>query len=242
MELADFLNNTFCCDCLELLPYVPDGCVDMVLCDLPYGTTQNKWDSVIPFEPLWEQYKRVLKLGGVAVLSAQTPFDKTLGYSNLPWLKYEWIWEKESGTGFLNAKKSPLKSHENVLVFYSSLPTYNPQMETGKPYICKQGGHGSNYNGPSKEVNITVNTGTRHPKTVLRFQRDRTQLHPTQKPIALWEYLIRTYTNEGDTVLDNCCGSGTTGVACRNTGRNFIQMDISEEYCKIAEERLTKGA
>lgn len=227
---------------MDLLPLVPDGSVDMVLCDLPYGTTQNKWDSVIPFDGLWAEYRRILNRGGVIVLSAQTPFDKVLGCSNLAWLKYEWIWEKESGTGFLNAKKAPLKSHENILVFYPSQPTYNPQFEPGKAYTCKQGGHGSNYNGPSKDVNITVNTGYRYPKTILRVNRDRPQLHPTQKPVALWEYLIRTYTNPGDTVLDNCCGSGTTGVACQNTSRNFIQFELEPKYVEIANRRLEENA
>jgi site-specific DNA-methyltransferase (adenine-specific) len=210
----------------------------MVLCDLPYGTTQNKWDSVIPTPVLWEHYRRILKAAGVVVLTAAQPFASTLVNSNLSWFKYEWIWEKEAGTGFLNAKKQPLRSHESALVFYAQQPTYNPQMETGKPYTCKKGGLTDNYRPDSKDNIVTVNEGLRYPKTVLRFQRDKPKLHPTQKPVALWEYLIRTYTNEGDTVLDNCCGSGTTGVACQNTGRNFIQFELSPEYCKIARSRL----
>lgn len=229
-------------DCLELMREIPDGSVDMVLCDLPYGTTQNKWDSVIPLDALWTAYRRVVKSSGAIVLTAQTPFDKTLGVSNLEMLKYEWIWCKEAGTGFLNAKKSPLKNHENVLVFYGSPPTYNPQMLTGfKPYKCKQGHAGSNY-GAVRPENVTESNGERYPLTVLNFQRDKDKVHPTQKPVALMEYLIRTYTHEGETVLDNTMGSGTTGVACMNTGRKFIGIERDEKYFQIASDRIYDAA
>ena len=210
----------------------------MVLCDLPYGTTQNKWDSVIPFEPLWAQYRRILKPGGVAVLSTQTPFDKTLGCSNLSWLKYEWIWVKSKATGHLNANRAPMKQHENILVFCAGQSLYFPQdlVQKAVPTIRKgRGGNGTNYGKSDKDA---VQLFENYPRSVIYFQSESRTVHPTQKPVALWEYLIRTYTNEGDTVLDNCCGSGTTGVACQNTGRNFIQIDISEDYCAIAESRL----
>jgi DNA modification methylase len=222
-------------DCLGVMKTLPDGSVDMVLCDLPYGTTQNKWDAVIPFEPLWEQYKRVCK--GAIVLTAQSPFDKILGASNISMLKYEWIWKKEAGTGFLNAKKAPLKDHENVLVFYTKQPTYNPQMRTGfKPYKITKGGETENYN--KSGIVTTESNGERYPLTVLDFSRDKDKKHPTQKPVSLMEYLIRTYTNEGETVLDNCMGSGTTGVACVNTNRNFIGIEKDEGYFNVSKQRI----
>lgn len=222
-------------DCLEVMKSIPDGSVDLILCDLPYGTTRNKWDSVIDLPSLWDEYKRISC--GAIVLTAQTPFDKVLGASNLNTLRYEWIWRKEAGTGFLNAKRAPLKDHENVLVFYDKPPTYNPQMREGfKPYKCKKGGETSNYN-PSGIV-TTLSGGERYPVTVLEFPRDRAKLHPTQKPVALMEYLIKTYTNEGDLVLDNCMGSGTTGVACLNTGRRFIGIEKDDEYFEIAKKRI----
>lgn len=225
-------------DCLELMKDIPDNSVDLILCDLPYGTTRNKWDSIIPLDRLWHEYKRLCR--GAIVLTAQTPFDKVLGSSNITMLKYEWIWRKEAGTGFLNAKKAPLKDHENILVFYRNKPTYNPQKRQGfKPYICKKGGDTSNYN-PSGIV-TTVSGGDRYPVTVLDFPRDKDKVHPTQKPVALMEYLIRTYTNEGDTVLDNCMGSGTTGVACVNTGRSFIGIEKDRQYFKIARRRIREA-
>lgn len=223
-------------DCLEVMKSISDGSVDLILCDLPYGTTRNKWDSAIDLVALWTEYKRVCR--GAIVLTAQAPFDKVLGTSNLPMLRYEWIWRKEAGTGFLNAKRAPLKDHENVLVFYGTPPTYNPQMRTGfKPYKCKQGHVGTNY-GAVRPENISESNGERYPVTVLEFPRDKAKLHPTQKPVALMEYLIRTYTNEDDTVLDNCMGSGTAGVACMNTGRRFIGIEMDEGYFNIAKERI----
>lgn len=227
-------------NCLEIMPSIPDKSVDCILCDLPYGTTRNKWDSVIPLDKLWEQYKRIIKDNGAIVLFAQTPFDKVLGCSNLSMLKYEWIWKKENGTGFLNAKKAPLKIHENILVFYKNTPTYNPQMRKGyKPYKNKNGTHSKNY-GCQKDV-ITISNGERYPIDILEFNRDKQKLHPTQKPIALIEFLIKTYTNEGVIVLDNCMGSGTTGVACINTNRKFIGIELNEEYYAIADERIKQS-
>ena len=227
-------------NCLDVMPWIPDESVDMVLCDLPYGTTRNKWDSVIPLDKLWGEYKRVVKPDGAIVLFAQTPFDKVLGASNLDMLRYEWVWQKDSGTGFLNAKKMPLKIHENILVFYQTLPVYKPQMRTGfKPYKAVKGHHGSCY-GVDKGA-VTESDGTRYPIDVLNFQRDKSKVHPTQKPVDLLGYLIKTYTNEGETVLDNTMGSGSTGVACVNTGRNFIGIELDPDYFAIAKERIQKA-
>lgn len=222
-------------ECLERMQEIETGSVDMVMADLPYGTTQNKWDSIIPIQALWNEYRRVCKNNAAVILTSAQPFTSVLVASNLAEFKYDWVWQKEAGTGLLNAKKQPLRDHESVLVFYRSQCTYNPQFTVGKPYTCKKGGETSNYN-PSGGV-ITVNEGTRCPKTVQFFQRDKGKVHPTQKPVALMEYLIRTYTNEGETVLDNTMGSGTTGVACINTGRKFVGIERDSEYFKIAQSR-----
>ncbi|OQA09478.1 MAG: DNA adenine methyltransferase YhdJ [bacterium ADurb.Bin374] len=225
-------------DCLEIMKEIPDGSVNMVMCDLPYGTTQNSWDSVIPLASLWTEYRRICKKNAAIVLTAQTPFDKVLGCSNLSALKYEWIWRKESGSGHLNAKRAPMKNHENALVFCSGTPLYNPQMRKGfAPYVCKQGATKSQNYG-SQTGAVTVSDGSRYPLSVLDFPRDKDKTHPTQKPVALMEYLIRTYTNEGETVLDNCMGSGTTGVACVRSGRNFIGIEKDETYFGKAKERI----
>lgn len=236
-------------DCLELMKDIPDGSIDMILCDLPYGTTACKWDTVIPFEPLWRQYKRIIKPNGAIVLTAQTPFDKILGCSNLPMLRYEWIWEKTQATGHFNAKKSPMKAHENVLVFYKNQSTYNPQKTIGHKPINKYTKLASVvnktqvYGKVSKDISGGGDTD-RYPRSVQIFSSDKQKtkldgtIHPTQKPVALMEYLIRTYTNEGEMVLDNCMGSGTTGVACLNTGRNFIGMEKDETYFHVAKNRI----
>lgn len=229
-------------DCLEHMKETPDGSVDMVLTDPPYGTTQCKWDSIIPLEPMWEQLKRIIKPNGAIVMTAQTPFDKVLGCSNLPMLKYEWVWEKPSATGHLNSKKMPLKAHENILIFYKELPTYNPQITYGhKPtnnYTKKHDSDGECY-GRTKSVSGGGNT-SRYPRSIQVFSSDKQKLrlHPTQKPVALMEYLIKTYTNEGDTVLDFTMGSGTTGVACRNLGRNFIGIELDRDYFNVAFSRI----
>ena len=239
------LNKIYNEDCLEGMKRIPDKSIDMILCDLPYVTTRNKWDCVINLNTLWQQYERITKDNSARVVFAQTPFDKVLGASNLKLLKYEWIWEKESGTGFLNAKKMPLKNHENILVFYKKTPTYNPQFTSGKPYKCKQGSGSDNWNYDKTQGGYTtLNEGKRYPKSVFKYNREK-GLHPTQKPVALLEYLIRTYTNEGETVLDNCMGSGTTAVACINTNRNFIGFELDENYYNIATDRINnhvKGA
>ena len=210
-------------DCLELLSLVPDKSVDMICADLPYGTTQCKWDTII-------------------ALHAQTPFDKVLGASNLRLLKYEWIWEKTAATGHLNAKKAPMKAHENILIFYKKLPKYHPQKTTGHSPVHSYTKHtddGDCYG--ATQVGISGGGSTeRYPRSVVVFSPDKQKcaLHPTQKPIGLIEYLLRTYTDEGDLVLDNCMGSGTTGVACKRLGRGFIGMELDENYFEIAKRRI----
>lgn len=225
-------------DCLEMMKLIPDGSVDMVLCDLPYGTTQNCWDSLIPFPELWAEYKRVGKENCAFVLTAQPPFDKVLGCSNLAMLKYEWIWEKTKATGHLNAKKQPMKAHENVLVFYGKQATYNPQKTEGEAYKPRPGRDAcANYGSFGKDREGSPD-GSRYPRSVVQFAHEPKPVHPTQKPIALMEYLIRTYTNAGDVVLDNTMGSGTTGVACVNTGREFIGIERDDKYFAIAQKRI----
>lgn len=226
-------------DCLELMKNIPDKSIDMILCDLPYGTTDNKWDNVIPMEPLWEQYKRIIKDHGAIVLFSQLPFGASLIMSNPKMFRYEWVWLKpNSSAGFLNCKKMPLRKHENILVFYKHLPTYNPQglIELDEP-IQREGSankNGKNYKTADKPF---ITTHKNYPADILTFDKDA-GYHPTQKPVALLEYLIKTYTNEGDLVLDNCMGSGSTGIACVNTNRDFIGMELNEEYFKIACERI----
>ena len=232
--MSDSFTELANADCLDYMPHMPDASVDMILCDLPYGTTQNKWDSIIPLDKLWAEYNRVCK--GAIVLTAAQPFTSVLVSSNYKMFKYDWIWRKDNGTGFLNAKKQPLRNHESILVFYSVQPVYNPQMREGTPYKQKSGRATSNYG--SQVSVITENKGERYPLTVIEFKRDKDKQHPTQKPVALMEYLIKTYTNEGAIILDNCMGSGTTGVACKNLGRSFIGIEKDPEYFKIAQTRI----
>lgn len=223
-------------DCLELMKEIPDKSIDMILCDLPYGTTRNEWDSVINLELLWYQYERIIKDNGAIVLFAQVPFNIILGWSNLKILRYEWIWDKNRPTGFLNSKKMPMKQHENIMVFYKKLPTYKPQKTSGEPYITKNKATSTNYNSFNTNY-MTVNNGWRYPIDIQKFKHE-TGLHPTQKPVALLEYLIKTYTNEGETILDNCMGSGSTGVACLNTNRKFIGFELEDKYFNIAKKRI----
>lgn len=228
-------------DCLELMKNIEDKSVDMILCDLPYGTTKCKWDSIIPFEPLWEQYNRIIKDNGAILLFAQTPFDKVLGSSNLKMLKYEWIWEKEQGTGGLNTNKMPLKKHENILVFYKRLPTYNPQFTNGTPYTKTRNCNKSGIYGKTEDGYVSKNEGKRYPVSILEYKRElKNRLHPTQKPVALLEYLIKTYTKADELVLDNCMGSGSTGIACINTNRRFIGIEKDDNYFNVASERINK--
>ena len=324
-KLEDIINKVHQADCLEFMKQMPDKCVDMILCDLPYGTTACSWDTIIPFEPLWEQYKRIIKDNGAIVLTASQPFTSALVMSNMEWFRYEMIWSKNRGTGIFNAKKIPMKSHENILVFYldkaeisgrskeflklrdyfneelkksgltskqvksllgndmgghyftkgiqwtlptsenyqklqttgffkrdygelkkefnliseKCLNTYNPQMIKGKPYTAKQGKQSDGFGLKTGKEITTENNGERYPLTVLNFNSENGRnIHPTQKPVALFEYLIKTYTNEGDIVLDNCAGSGTTGIASINTKRNYILIEKDEHYCEVARNRI----
>jgi site-specific DNA-methyltransferase (adenine-specific) len=228
-------------DCLQLMRELPDASVDMILCDLPYGTTQNKWDSIIPFEPLWKEYWRICT--GAVVLTAAQPFTSALVMSQINRFKYDWVWKKSKVTGVLNAKRQPLRCHESVLVFAKDSPPYAAQ---GVVAISKRAGTGFSKNGSSgnygaitqTEDGTYEQTQTNWPRSVLEIASEGKTTHPTQKPVALMEYLIRTYTDEGMVVLDNCMGSGTTGVACANTGRRFIGMEMNADYFDIACARV----
>lgn len=239
------LNKIHFGDTLHYLRQIATGSVDLILCDLPYGTTQCKWDIPINLNLLWIEYKRIIKDDGAILLFAQTPFDKVLGASNLQMLRYEWIWEKTSATGHLNAKRMPMKAHENILVFYKRLPTYNPQKTTGhKPanFRTKTVSVQNNtevYGKTSKEDTSGGYTD-RYPRSIITFPSDKqkSKLHPTQKPLALNKYFIETYSNEGDLVVDNTCGSGPVGEACRDLKRNFILIDNEMKYIGASRRRL----
>lgn len=224
-------------DCLKILPTLPDHSVDMVLADLPFGSTRNEWDHIIPMDQLWEQYKRLLKVGGVVALFGDEPFSSKLRLSNPKWYRYDWYWIKNRWSGFLNAKRMPLKAVETISIFYPKLPLYNPQMLSGKPYKAKNDTKSNNW-GSYKTGWVTNNKGTRYPVNAIHFNKLAKTIHPTQKPVDLLEYLIKTYTNENMTVLDNTMGSGSTGVACKNLNRNFIGIEKDPDYFKLAEERI----
>jgi site-specific DNA-methyltransferase (adenine-specific) len=225
-------------DCLELMKAIPDGSVDLVLCDPPYGTTSCSWDSVLPFDNLWEEYTRLLKPNGAAVLFSSQPFTAQLINSNRKAFRYCWYWLKNQPTGFPFAKFQPMRKVEEVCVFYKKAPTYNPQWEWGKPYKKRRTATTPVYG--LTRISNGKNDGRRHPKNVLQFNTER-GLHPTQKPVPLLEYLVRTYTNEGDTILDNCMGSGSTGVAVKRVGdRHFIGIEQNKQYFDIARERIEK--
>ena len=223
-------------DCLEVMATLPDASVDMILCDLPYGTTACKWDTVIPFEPLWAQYRRVAKRNAAIVLTASQPFTTALIASNMREFRYCWVWDKKiAGNPFL-AKRQPMKRHEDVCVFSVATHAYHPQMTTGK-LRTKGGGHSKLF-----DVALTSSVNDQYyPTSIVEFSNAKRGVHPTQKPVALMEYLIRTYTREGETVLDNCMGSGTTGVACLNTGRQFIGIERDDKYFAIASERIANA-
>lgn len=227
-------------DCLELLKAVPENTFDLICADMPYGTTQCKWDTVINLELLWKEINRVAKDNAAIVLFAQTPFDKVLGCSNLPMLRYEWIWEKPAATGFFNAKKMPMKAHENILVFYKKLPVYNFIKTTGhERKTAVRFDHGSEVYG--KAVKKTNYDSTdRYPRSVQFFSSDKqkSRLHPTQKPLSLLEYIVETYSNKGDHVLDFCMGSGTAGVAAVKLGRKFTGMELESKYYQVAHDRI----
>ena len=225
-------------DCLEKMKEIPDGSIDLVLTDPPYGTTACKWDSVIPLDKMWEQLKRVIKPNGAIVLFGSQPFTSILVTSNLDMFKYQWVWDKVRGSNFATVKIRPFNSHEDIVIFYAKQPTYNPQMVEGNPYTKKQSYVGeSKQTGLHKRDVVTVNEGVRYPLSIIK-QSKESGFHPTQKPVALMEYLIKTYSNGGDYVLDFCVGSGTTGVACVNTNRKFIGIEKDEGYFKIAQDRI----
>ena len=233
-------------DCLEIMPSIPDKSIDMILCDLPYGTTQNKADKRLPFAPLWKQYKRIIKDNGCIVLFAQGEFYIDLVQSNRKWFRYDMVWDKVLTTGFLNAKRMPLRRHEQIVVFYKKLPTYNPQFTQGKPLH----GKGTAYKGKELKNNnygkfnaledTRKGTTEKYPTSILQFAKSHPSVakHITEKPIALLECLIKTYTNESETVLDNCMGSGSTGIACVNTNRNFIGIELDDKNFENARERI----
>ena len=227
-------------DCLERMKEIPDGSVDLILTDPPYGTTACKWDSVIPLEPMWEQLKRIIKPNGAIVMTASQPFTSMLVMSNLGMFKYELIWEKDKPSDFAVAKFKTMKYHETVLIFTNGRATYNPQMVIGKPnHSVGKGIRRKNNESGANTATVSNKTdGLKHPKSVLKINRESKPIHPTQKPVALMEYLIKTYTNENETVLDFTMGSGTTGVACKNLNRKFIGIEKDETYFKIAQDRI----
>jgi site-specific DNA-methyltransferase (adenine-specific) len=230
-------------DCLELMKDIPNGSIDMILCDLPYGTTACKWDTIIPFDKLWEQYERIIKPNGAIVLTASQPFTSALVMSNPKLFKYEWIWIKNRGSNFASVKKTPIKEHESVLVFYKNAPIYNPQMQE------RTGGGIDRVKKPFKQTRDKISEHgvevkgaewlgeLRYPSSWQKFNCE-VGLHPTQKPISLFEYLIKTYSNEGDLILDNCAGSGTTAESCLNTNRQFIVMEKEQKYYDIILKRV----
>ena len=228
-------------DCLDRMKEIPDGSVDMILCDLPYGTTACKWDSVIPFEPLWEQYKRIAKKNAAIVLTASQPFTTALIASNMRDFRYCWVWDKVKPSSGLHAKQQPLRQHEDIVVFGTGNAKYNPQLEDAKERTDKpRAANNGEAFGGKVVLRQHSNGGKKYPRSVLAISNanQHGRVHPTQKPVALMEYLIRTYTNEGDVVLDNCMGSGTTGVACVNTGRKFIGVEMDETYYNVAKDRI----
>lgn len=242
MEIDKIYNQ----DCLVGMQSIPDSSIDAIICDLPYGTTKNKWDVVIPLDQLWAAYRRIIKPNGAIVLFAQTPFDKVLGASNLEWLKYEWIWQKTNSTGFLNANYAPMKVHENILVFSPAKAspsakvkmTYNPQYWQSKPYTNFSNTNSKNYSKVKRTK--TVSDGRRFPIDVLSFPSERKTIHPTQKPLSLLRYLVSTYTNVGDIVLDSCFGSGTTILAAIMENRHYLGYELNKEYFDIATTRIQK--
>jgi len=235
------LNKVYHGDCLEVMKDIPDGSVDMILCDLPYGTTSCKWDTIIPFEPLWEQYERVIKDNGAIVLTSKEPFTSVLRSSNLPIFKQPLIWEKENADNPMQAKRRHMNIIEDVSVFYKKQCTYNPQGLIEVNQITRQGRSNTLVDSRGSRKSEYKQQYTNYPRNILKFQRDGNHVHPTQKPVSLFEYLIKTYTNEGETVLDNCIGSGTTAVAAINTGRNFIGIEKESEYCEIANGRIKEA-
>lgn len=223
---------------LEVMAGLPDSSADAIICDPPYGTTKNTWDGVIPFQPMWDQLKRIIKPKGAIVLFGSQPFTSALVMSNVEWFKYMWIWSKNESTGFLNAKKQPLRATEDIVIFSSGQPTYNPKMVQGKPYTVKRSGATSRNYGKHNPTYTNCHDGLRYPTNLISIPVEQNGLHPTQKPVPLLEHLVKTYTNEGETVLDFTMGSGTTGVACAKTKRHFIGIELDDDYFKAAKKRI----
>jgi len=243
--MASLIGRVTCGDCLEVMKLIDDKSIDMILCDLPYGTTACKWDTVISFEPLWEQYKRVIKDNGAIVLTASQPFTSALVMSNPHLFKYSWAWDKVNKfSGHLNSKNQPMRITEDICVFGNGQTIYNPQMVEGKPYKATSRGRKSDNYGKQTDGVTTVNTGSYYPKNLISIAGDERgtvgRLHPTQKPVALFSYLIKTYTNEGDLILDNCAGSGTTGIAAIKLNRRFILIEQEPKYCAVFYDRVAK--
>jgi len=243
--MQDLINKIHNADCLEKMKEISDKSIDMILCDLPYGTTACKWDTIIPFEPLWEQYKRIIKDNGAIVLTASQPFTTNLVSSNIKQFRYEWIWNKTQGSNIFNAKKQPMKTHENILVFSKFESQYYPIMTKAEKKNIRPIRDGkSNIYGNNTSHSVDYDNQLRYPKSILKYSCNDSEvnklnrIHPTQKPVALFEYLIKTYTNEGDLVLDNCSGSGTTAIACLGTNRKYICIEKDEVYYKKSLERV----
>ena len=240
--MKELINKIHNADCLEKMKEISDKSIDMILCDLPYGTTACKWDTIIPFEPLWEQYKRIIKDNGAIVLTASQPFTSALVMSNIKMFKYCLIWNKRKSSSALHAKIQPLRIHEDIVVFGKNKTIYNPQMVQGKPRVDKESkiSNGEAFGNNTVTRKYENKDGLYYPKSILDISNaDQTnKVHPTQKPVALFEYLIKTYTNEGDLVLDNCAGSGTTAIACLNTNRQFIVMEKEQKYYDIILKRV----
>lgn len=237
------LNNIYNCDCIEGMKFIPDNTVDCILCDLPYQMTKNSWDISIPLNILWDEYKRIIKTDGTIILFGNQPFSSHLVLSNLEMFKYSLVWEKNKFSDFMNAKKKPLKIHEDILIFYGNTHKYNPQYTIDKPYTKwnTQNAVDENTNYNQYNSSVSSSNGKRYPTTVLKFNRVPYPVHPTQKPTDLLEWLILSYTNIGDVILDNCIGSGSTGVAAINTKRNIIGFETSEEYYNIAVKRIKEA-
>ena len=227
-------------ECIEQMKLIPSGSIDAIITDPPYGTTACKWDSVIPFDAMWEQLNRIIKPNGAIVLFSAQPFSSALVMSNPKMFRYEWIWEKSKASNYLNAKKQPLRASENITVFYKKPPTYNPQMTKGEPYNKGKAKRETDVYGSQTAVEVKSEDGLRYPRNVIKFRTAESEgkLHPTQKPVALMEYLIKTYTNENETVLDFAMGSGSTGAAAKNLNRDFIGIELDDKYFEIAENRI----
>lgn len=231
-------------DCIENLKNITDTSVDMVLCDLPYGTTQCNWDVIIPFDDLWKELNRICKKNAAMVFTASQPFTSLLITSNIKNFKYNWVWEKSKATGYLNSKKQPMRAHEDVCVFYRKQPTYNPIMVSGTPYNKGEAHRPTDVYGEQKSVLVKNDSGLRFPRTVQYFKTAESEgkvVHPTQKPVSLMEYLIKTYTKDGDVIIDPTMGSGTTGVAAINLNRKFIGIELDENYFNIAQKRIEEA-